>query len=1038
MFLTVILTILVWISAAEVNAAEESVISVNDGNWTEYFNEDGTIKDSYPDGVVFALEGEFHNREFIINKPASLITADTQGILTDCSVSIRSDNVTVSGLVISLSGEEAGRNVIEITDADNVTISNNTISIDKKDARKNGYPICAGNTNNLKISSNTITYYAAIQSGNENDYTIDRGLMITGTANNCLTGIEVTDNEFNCNLPFRTIDWNNGIVPSAGVELSYCKGAVFSGNKVTVTSVGTVGDNPVLVAVVVKNCIDGAENTPAFTMKENEIHVSSYTGHPESKAEYVYAVDVDNSNTILSETKTSTLDYQNNDIQVITNGYGYGIQLTGPITKTSISDSSFQVQAVTEGLGIYATNWNGELSNAAISNNTIDLEAPVAIGILHAFNGGQITKNTISAKKECFEDLEGQLLAGIIHAAYANVNGAIEISENTINTEGTNNFVDDNVPYDFSHLPEKTSTGIYTENPGAVVKNNRIRTTGCGITVSKNAATVTGNDIKTSADYAVNVTDTASEVTDNILMAKSADGDDAVYAENQAAIVRDNLAKSTMIKKQPEEPERDLEYGYDDRPVLSVEVKPNLYSEVTYQWFQCSDSSGTDPQQITNATEADFAVPQGLKAGKSYYYCRLTGKNAGEDPAVEDTNIIEVSVLAKTVSNPVIELTENEFVYDKTAKKPAVTVRDGNTLIPTEEYTVSYSSNINAGTEATVSITDQEGGNYAVNGNQTFTILPKEVGLVWTETSFTYDGKPHVPAVTVTGIIDGDTCTVKVTGEQTEASDTPYTATAVTLSNLNYVLPAKNTVNFMIVKAKESSTTGNTEASDKNAAIQKAETADKQSVKNLEKTIFAQKNDKELKNSSFSGLKAKAGSVKKNAITVSWIKDKNAEGYLIYGNLAGKKKAMVKLGQTGKTRFTVKKILSKKLGKGTGYKFTVVSYNTSGGYRKVLSVSKTVFSCTLGGKNTNVKKITLKAKSASVKKGKKYRIIVKTIKADKKLKLKTFRKLSFESSNKKIATVSTKGVVKGIRKGKVTIYVYAQNGIYATVKIKVK
>ena len=822
MFLPFILTLLVWISAAEVNAAEESVISVNDGNWIEYFNEDGTIKDSYPDGVVFALEGEFHNREFIINKPASLITADTQGILTDCSVSIRSANVTVNGLYISLSGEEAGRNVIEIIDADNVTISNNTISIDKEDAKKNGYPINASNTNNLKISNNTIIYDAIIQSGNENDYNIDRGLMITGTADTYLTGIEVTDNNFNLNLPFR----ENAITPSAGVELSYCKGAVFNSNKVTVTSIGNVGYSPVLDAVLVTNCIDGA------------------------------------------------------------------------------------------------------------------------------------------------------------------------------------------------------------------VKNNLIRTTGYGITVSKNAATVTGNDVKTTADYAVNVTDTASEVTDNILMAKSADGDDAVYAENQAAIVRDNLAKSTMIAKQPENLK--LEYGYASGPVLSVKIKSNLYSEVTYQWFQCSDSSGTDPQKITNATEAYFAVPQGLKAGKSYYYCRLTGKNAGEDPAVEDTNIIEVSVLAKTVSNPVIELTENEFVYDKTAKKPAVTVRDGNTLIPTEEYTVSYSSNINAGKEAVISITDQEGGNYVVNGNQTFTILPKEVGLVWTDTSFTYDGKPHVPAATVTGIIEGDTCTVKVTGKQTESSATPYTATAVSLSNLNYALPTKNTVSFKILKAKKSSPTGNTEASNKNAAIQKAETADKQSVKNLEQTIFAQKNDKEPKNSSFSGLKAKAGSVKKNAITVSWIKNKNAEGYLIYGNLAGKKKAMVKLGQTGKTRFTVKKILSKKLGKGTGYKFTVVSYNTSGGYRKVLSVSKTVFSCTLGGKNTNVKKITLKAKSASVKKGKKYRIIVKTVKADKKLKLKTFRKLNFESSNKKIATVSAKGVVKGIRKGKVTIYVYAQNGIYATIKIKVK
>ena len=48
------------------------------------------------------------------------------------------------------------------------------------------------------------------------------------------------------------------------------------------------------------------------------------------------------------------------------------------------------------------------------------------------------------------------------------------------------------------------------------------------------------------------------------------------------------------------------------------------------------------------------------------------------------------------------------------------------------------------------------------------------------------------------------------------------------------------------------------------------------------------------------------------------------------------------------------------------------------------------------------------------------------------------RAVMFESSNKKIATVSKKGVIKGKKAGKCKIYVYAQNGLMKTVKVTVK
>ena len=76
-------------------------------------------------------------------------------------------------------------------------------------------------------------------------------------------------------------------------------------------------------------------------------------------------------------------------------------------------------------------------------------------------------------------------------------------------------------------------------------------------------------------------------------------------------------------------------------------------------------------------------------------------------------------------------------------------------------------------------------------------------------------------------------------------------------------------------------------------------------------------------------------------------------------------------------------------------------------------------------------KIAFAQKSYSVKVGKK--IALKTTLTPAKAKTR----LTWTSSNKKIATVSSKGVVKGIRKGKVVITVQTANGKKAKVKVTV-
>ena len=85
-----------------------------------------------------------------------------------------------------------------------------------------------------------------------------------------------------------------------------------------------------------------------------------------------------------------------------------------------------------------------------------------------------------------------------------------------------------------------------------------------------------------------------------------------------------------------------------------------------------------------------------------------------------------ITVSAKTVTDPVIILDKSEYIYTGTELRPQVTVKDGNTVIPADEYTVTYTDNVKVGT-ATITITDVGGGNYDIaEKSVSFTIVEKQ------------------------------------------------------------------------------------------------------------------------------------------------------------------------------------------------------------------------------------------------------------------------------------------------------------------------
>ncbi len=201
-------------------------------------------------------------------------------------------------------------------------------------------------------------------------------------------------------------------------------------------------------------------------------------------------------------------------------------------------------------------------------------------------------------------------------------------------------------------------------------------------------------------------------------------------------------------------------------------------------------------------------------------------------------------------------------------------------------------------------------------------------------------------------------------------------------------------------------------------------------VKEIEKLIYSTNTDKkDVVGSVFHELRLQATG-KKKAVKLTWKKMKKADGYIVYGAKCGKKMKKVKEISSSKKTHTVKK-----LKKGTYYKYIVVAYKLVNGEKVVLSVSKTVHVTTKGGKFGNPKKVT-HAKKITLKKGKK-KVLKAKLKVTKKMKAH-ITKFRYESKNPKIAKINKKGKVTAKKKGSCKIFIYAQNGVYKEVTVKVK
>ena len=193
------------------------------------------------------------------------------------------------------------------------------------------------------------------------------------------------------------------------------------------------------------------------------------------------------------------------------------------------------------------------------------------------------------------------------------------------------------------------------------------------------------------------------------------------------------------------------------------------------------------------------------------------------------------------------------------------------------------------------------------------------------------------------------------------------------------------------------------------------------------------------KSAVFGEIKAMVKTSKATSNKIQWSKVKDADGYVVFGNKCNSKGKKYKyavlsiIENNSTTSYT-----HTGLAKATYYKYLVQAYKMVDGKAQIISTSKTIHAATKNAKTVNVKKVKVnKTKVTLQKKGKTFKLKATAIKTSKK-KVAEHRKLMYESSNSRVATVNSKGVIKAKKKGTCTIYVYAQNGVYAKVTVKVK
>ena len=299
-----------------------------------------------------------------------------------------------------------------------------------------------------------------------------------------------------------------------------------------------------------------------------------------------------------------------------------------------------------------------------------------------------------------------------------------------------------------------------------------------------------GNDVIPASEYTVAYSDNINAGQATVTVTDRAGGN---YTFNTVKEHFTIIAGNSAVLTSTPQAVPGLTYNGQAQNLVTVGTATG--GSLVYAW-KAGNAEPADSEYTSN-------IPKGTDAGeyKVYYKVRGDGNHTDTEPAW-----VFVTIQPKTVSSPVIELANKTFTYNGSAQTFSdgeITVKDGTDIISATEYTVTYSSNINAGT-ATVHINDKSGGNYTVNGTAYFTIAKKTVSPTITLNlpgPYVYTGSAITPGVTV--VDNADSKEIPATEYTVTYSNNINAGTAtVTVKSVdggNYVISTSDT--FTIGKA---------------------------------------------------------------------------------------------------------------------------------------------------------------------------------------------------------------------------------------------
>ena len=337
-----------------------------------------------------------------------------------------------------------------------------------------------------------------------------------------------------------------------------------------------------------------------------------------------------------------------------------------------------------------------------------------------------------------------------------------------------------------------TVTGDYATGSHTYDGNSHTLTAG-HTAKPNNSVTVTytwykdGNAINNSNSQTIDVKDVLDAGSYTVKVSFSEVGQTTVDRTSSAATVSITKAALTATADN-----KSITYG-DSAPSYTV----------TYTGFVGSETDSVVTTKATASCSAYDTTDAG-KRGAGSYTITITNNSVAANYEISHNNgTLTVGKATLTATAVDVNLTYGDavpgsYTINYSGWKYSETKDSYNDSITFPTASSEYAVTSNVGN---VSITVSGGlaDNYVfTNVDGKVVVAQKEVELNWTHTSdLVYNASSQKPTATATGLVNGDSCEVTVTGGQTNAGS-GYTATASALSNDNYKLPAVTTTTFSI------------------------------------------------------------------------------------------------------------------------------------------------------------------------------------------------------------------------------------------------